>query len=86
MELKDLKSLDLNTLIGCKLTAQEAFVFLEDLQNTLANFPQPQDLSQVKHLPSFKQFTAFPAHSIKELRLLNFNKLLQRVNAGLACH
>jgi hypothetical protein len=48
MGLNDLRNLDLNTLIGCKLTAQEAFVFLEDLQTNLADAP-PQDLSQVHY-------------------------------------
>ncbi|KAG7669817.1 hypothetical protein KSW81_007961 [Nannochloris sp. 'desiccata'] len=46
MGLNDLKNLDLNTLIGCKLTAQEAFVFLADLQTMLSD-ALPQDLSQL---------------------------------------
>lgn len=48
MGLNDLKNLDLNTLIGCKLTAQEAFVFLADLQTMLSD-ALPQDLSQVNY-------------------------------------
>jgi hypothetical protein len=46
MGLNDLQNLDLNTLIGCKLTAQEAFVFLADLNNLLV-VSATQDLPQV---------------------------------------
>lgn len=46
MGLNDLKQIDLNTLIGCKLTAQEAFVFLTSLNNILDGSP-PQDSSEV---------------------------------------
>ena len=48
MGLADLQALDLNSLVGCRLTAQEAIVFLLHLDNTL-NASPPNDLAEVQH-------------------------------------
>ncbi len=52
MGLNDLRNVKIDSLIGCKLTAQEAFVFLGDLQNILA-IHHRQDLPQVRFVFPF---------------------------------
>ena len=54
MGLLELQSLDLDALVGCRLTAQEAYVFLVNLNNVVAG-AAPNDLPQV-HQGSLNNF------------------------------